>query len=85
MYDDVNFSHSVIVGRKFRCLQPAFVKPYLSSDYGIYLGSNLSEVTERWPVTNVTAKIQFFINLGDIMFTKEKCFCFQYKGRIRVI
>jgi hypothetical protein len=53
-------------------LQPPFFTPYLYSDYGIYLGSNLSEVTERWPVTNVTAKIQAFPrrphnkpNLGD--------------------
>jgi hypothetical protein len=34
------------------------VKPYLSSDYGIYLGLNLSEFIEKWPITSVTAKIQ---------------------------
>lgn len=72
LYDDNNYSRSVIVGRKFLCLQPAFVKPYLSSDYGIYLGSNLSEFIEKWPITSVTAKIQVFPrrpqgkpNLGD--------------------
>jgi hypothetical protein len=48
------------------------VKPYLSSDYGIYLGSNLSEFIEKWQITSVTAKIQVFPrrpqgkpNLGD--------------------
>jgi hypothetical protein len=58
LHDDINYSRSVIVGRKFLCLQPAFVKPYLSSDYGIYLGLNLSEFIEKWPITSVTAKIQ---------------------------
>jgi|LakMenEpi03Aug12_release.lakeMendotaPanAssembly.Ray.scaffolds.fasta_scaffold549526_1 hypothetical protein len=60
LYNDINFLHLFIFGSKFHCLQPAFVKTCLSSNYGIYLGSNLSEVTERWPVKNEAAKIQAF-------------------------
>ena len=49
-----------ISGRKFLNMQDAFVKPYRSSTFGIYVGSNLSLLTESWPASQVMAKMYAF-------------------------
>ena len=56
--DDNGSSH--IIGQKFCHMSDAFVKPFRSSNFGIFLGTNLSEIREIWPASQVTAKIYAF-------------------------
>lgn len=57
--DETNGSPQ-LSGRRFLNMSDAFVKPYRSSDFGIFLGSNLSKCTQLWPASQVTAKIFAF-------------------------
>lgn len=62
-----------ISGRKFLDLNDAFVKPYRSSTFGIYVGWNISTLTEFWPASQVAAKMYAFprrpsisVSLNDV-------------------
>lgn len=47
----------IIIGRKFLKLQNAFVKPYVSSKFNVFIGSNLSNNDETWEISNLKCKV----------------------------
>lgn len=49
-----------IIGQKFLDLCDAFLKPFPSSSFGIFLATNLSDLVQQWPASQVTAKIYAF-------------------------
>lgn len=57
---EVNVNCVTIAGRKYSCLEDAFLKPYRSSTYGIYVGSELWNIIEKLPASFVTAEIYAF-------------------------
>ena len=46
-----------LVGVKFRSLENAFVKPYVSSHFKTYLASNVSSIDE-WDFTSIQGKME---------------------------
>jgi len=50
-------SSSKIIGRKFLLLEPAFLRPFKSSDYHIFIASKLSKLPGQWMVSDIVAKM----------------------------
>ena len=50
-------SSSKTIGRKFLLLEPAFLRPFKSSDYHIVIASKLSKLPGQWMVSDIVAKM----------------------------
>lgn len=53
----MTLSDVTIVGREFHNLRNAFVKPYVSSKFNIFVGSHLSLNTDKWDISKLKCKV----------------------------
>ncbi|KAK4030703.1 hypothetical protein OUZ56_024042 [Daphnia magna] len=74
-----------LVGVKFRSLENAFVKPYVSSHFKTYLASNVSSIDE-WDLTSIQGKMEAipykFVATKNIEFPSRQHYPYDLKPTV---